>query len=104
DESIKGIIFTRCGYGTGRLVTAVNYQLIRENPKIMWGYSDLTYLHTAIRQLTGLITFHGAMVASDIGKHQFDDLFGSMFDQLFTPMMFIYTEAFSDHSYSGGWE
>src|SRR5690625_582622 len=36
--------------------------------------SDVTYVHTAIRQLTGLITFHGLMVASDIGNHQLDDL------------------------------
>lgn len=103
DEAIKGIVFARGGYGTGRLVSAVNYQLIRENPKIMWGYSDLTYLHTAIRQLTGLITFHGPMVASDIGKHQFDDLSRSMFDQLFTPMMLHYTEAISPlHVIVGG--
>src|SRR5699024_9886891 len=40
DEAIKGIVFARGGCGTGRLVLAVNYLLIRENPKIMWGYSD----------------------------------------------------------------
>src|SRR5699024_12356538 len=58
---------------------------------------------TDICQLTGLITFHGPMLASDIGKHQFDYLSRSMFDQIFTPMMLHYTEAISPlHVIVGG--
>ncbi|MFC2948891.1 S66 peptidase family protein [Virgibacillus sediminis] len=95
DPDIKAIIFARGGYGTPRIASAVDYQLIRENPKIIWGYSDITYLHTAIRQKTGLVTFHGPMVASDMAKDDFDDLSRFMFQQLFGPTTLIYSEKIS---------
>src|SRR5699024_4825378 len=53
DDSIKAVIFARGGYGTPRISSRIDYQLISQNPKIYWGYSDITYLHTAIRQQTG---------------------------------------------------
>lgn len=92
DTEIKAIIFACGGYGSGRLAQSLNYELIRNNPKIIWGYSDMTYLHTAIRQIAGLITFHGPMVASDLGKGDIDDLTMQLFGQLFTPMFLNYTE------------
>ncbi|HEX6593657.1 MAG TPA: LD-carboxypeptidase [Bacillota bacterium] len=92
---IKGIFFARGGYGSGRLASALNYQLIKKNPKIMWGYSDLTYLHTAIRQETRLVTFHGPMVASDMGRKEFDRLSLQMFQQLFQPTILHYSEHIS---------
>ncbi|AIF44651.1 LD-carboxypeptidase [Virgibacillus sp. SK37] len=95
DPTIKAIIFARGGYGTGRIVSSIDYELIRNNPKIIWGYSDITYLHTAIRQQTGLVTFHGPMVASDIGKEEFDDFSAEMFMQLFEPATYVYTEKVS---------
>ncbi|MEC5424483.1 LD-carboxypeptidase [Virgibacillus sp. C22-A2] len=95
DPAIKAIIFARGGYGTGRLAPNLDYELIKKNPKIIWGYSDITYLHTAIRQATGLVTFHGPMLASDIGKEDFDELSAEMFQQLFEPKTYDYTEKIS---------
>lgn len=95
DPRIKAIIFARGGYGSGRLVDAIDYELIRNNPKIIWGYSDITYLHIAIRQATGLVTFHGPMVASDIAETDFDVLSAWMFEQLFAPTTLYYTEQIS---------
>ncbi|MCJ0929568.1 LD-carboxypeptidase [Virgibacillus halodenitrificans] len=95
DPVIKAIFFARGGYGTGRIVSSLDYELIRKNPKIIWGYSDITYLHTAIRQQTGLVTFHGPMVASDIGKEAFDDFTAEMFLQLFEPATYVYSEKVS---------
>lgn len=92
DPNIKGIIFARGGYGTGRIAAQIDYQLIRNNPKIIWGYSDITYLHTAIRQMTGLVTFHGPMVESDIAHRDFDALSAQMFHQLFEPVLLSYSE------------
>lgn len=92
DPDIKAIIFARGGYGTGRIASFIDYDLVRQNLKIIWGYSDITYLHTAIRQATGLVTFHGPMLASDISKDDFDVLSASMFSQLFTPATLIYSE------------
>lgn len=95
DPEIKAIIFARGGYGTARFTANINFDLIRQNPKIIWGYSDITYLHTAIRQATGLVTFHGPMLASDIAKDDFDKLSASSFRQLFEPTELTYTEQIS---------
>jgi len=62
DRKIKAIICARGGYGTLRLLDRIDYDLIRENPKIIVGYSDITALLMAINKKTGLITFHGPMV------------------------------------------
>ncbi|RKQ34362.1 S66 peptidase family protein [Oceanobacillus halophilus] len=92
NPTIKAIIFARGGYGTGRIAPFLDYQLVKNNPKIIWGYSDITFLHTAIRQLTGLVTFHGPMLASDLGKEDFDTYSLSLFQQLFDPETLIYSE------------
>lgn len=103
DPQIKAIIFARGGYGVGRIVPHMDFQAIRKNPKIIWGYSDITYLHTAIRQKSGLVTFHGPMAASDVGKTDFDDLSKGMFQQLFEPSVLTYNEMISPlEVYAGG--
>ncbi|WP_148350228.1 S66 peptidase family protein [Thalassobacillus devorans] len=90
---IKGIFCAGGGYGTGRIADKIDYELIRKNPKIFWGYSDITYLHTAIRQKTGLVTFHGPMLSSDIGKDDFHDESKTMFHQLFFSQPLTYNES-----------
>lgn len=95
DPSVKAIFCARGGYGTGRMAAEIDYDLIRKHPKIFWGYSDITYLHTAIRQTTGLVTFHGPMVASDIAKADFAELSANLFEQLFFPTKLCYSEAVS---------
>ncbi|WP_027964408.1 S66 peptidase family protein [Halalkalibacillus halophilus] len=92
DESISGIFCAGGGYGTGRIADRIDYDLIRKNPKVFWGYSDITYLHTAFRQKTGLTTFHGPMLASDIGKDNFHHASREAFDQLFEPQTIVYDQ------------
>lgn len=64
---IAGILCLRGGYGTMRLLDLLDYNVIRTHPKVFVGYSDITALHSSINQRTGLVTFHGPMVASDMG-------------------------------------
>jgi len=66
--AIDGIFCLRGGYGTMRLLELLDYECIRTHPKVFLGYSDVTALHISIGQRTGLVTFHGPMVASDMGK------------------------------------
>jgi muramoyltetrapeptide carboxypeptidase len=65
DEEIKAIITIRGGYGTSRLLKYLDYDLIRKNPKIIHGYSDITSLLIGIQQMTGLVTFHGPVAISN---------------------------------------
>lgn len=68
NPNVKAIISSRGGYGTPRLLPFLDYELIRENPKILVGYSDLTSLQLAIFSQTGLVTYSGPMVAVEMGK------------------------------------
>ena len=59
DKNIKAIIAMRGGWGCGRILDKLDYKLIKRNPKILMGYSDITSLLIAITNKTGLVTFHG---------------------------------------------
>lgn len=59
DKEIKAVICLGGGSGAARLLPLLNYQTIRNNPKAVLGFSDITALHNAIYAQTGLITFHG---------------------------------------------
>jgi muramoyltetrapeptide carboxypeptidase len=58
DPDVDAIFPGTGGYGTTRIVDKLDYDLIRRNPKILVGFSDITGLHIAINQRTGLVTFH----------------------------------------------
>jgi muramoyltetrapeptide carboxypeptidase len=59
NPDVKALICERGGNGSSRLLPRLDYDLIRNNPKILIGYSDITALHLAIHKMTGLITLHG---------------------------------------------
>lgn len=65
DNQIKGVWCARGGYGCGRLLPYIDYRLIKQNPKVLIGYSDITALLQAIYCKTGMIGFHGPVGASD---------------------------------------
>ncbi len=73
DKKVKAIICVRGGYGTARLLPLLDYGIIRANPKIFVGYSDITSLHCAFLQKSDLISFHGPMLNSDFVKESFPD-------------------------------
>jgi len=78
DGSIKAIFCARGGYGSLRLLDRIDYDLIRSNPKIIVGYSDITALLFAIYKETGLVTFHGPVVRdfSSIRNRDLNAFFG----------------------------
>lgn len=64
DPEVKAIFELRGGYGSIQLLDHINYDLIKQNPKIFFGFSDITALHLAIHKYTGLVTFHGPVLLS----------------------------------------
>jgi muramoyltetrapeptide carboxypeptidase len=68
DRKVKAIICVRGGYGTGRLLSLLDYEAIRAHPKIFVGYSDVTALHCALRSRSRLVSFHGPMVGADFAE------------------------------------
>lgn len=71
-DDIAALMCVRGGYGSNYLLEKVDYRAVAAHPKILLGCSDVTSLLTAIHDRTGLIGFHGPMVAKDIGDGTFD--------------------------------
>ena len=69
DKEVSAIWCIRGGYGTTRFLPEIDFTLIKKNPKVLIGYSDITALHTAIHQNTGLVTFHGPVAASTFSEY-----------------------------------
>lgn len=63
---IKGIVCLRGGYGSMHLLPLLNFDLIRQNPKVFVGFSDITALHLALVQKAHLVTFHGPNMAKGL--------------------------------------
>lgn len=66
DKSIKGIFAIKGGYGVARVLDMIDYEMIKKNPKVFAGYSDVTALHIALNQKCDLITFHTPMAATEL--------------------------------------
>ena len=59
DAGVKAMLTTLGGYNSNGLLAYLDYDLIRANPKILCGFSDITALATAIYARTGLVTYSG---------------------------------------------
>jgi muramoyltetrapeptide carboxypeptidase len=68
DPEVDLIICARGGWGGLRLVNGLDYKLIRDNPKILVGYSDITTLQLAIWTKTKVPSLSGPMVGVEMGK------------------------------------
>lgn len=94
DQSIKAIFCSSGGYGSARIADKIDYVSLQENPKIFWGFSDITFLHTAIGALSDLVTFHGPTLSS-LGVEGVHERTKLMFNQLFAPAEILYDERIS---------
>jgi muramoyltetrapeptide carboxypeptidase len=77
DPQVRAIFPVRGGYGLMRILTAVDYKAIRDDPKIITGYSDLTALHLAIARHSRVITFHSPMPQSALDRVDGDRAYAS---------------------------
>ncbi|MGZ3865046.1 MAG: S66 peptidase family protein [Bacteroidia bacterium] len=59
DKEVSAIFCMKGGWGCARILDKINYELIKKNPKVIMGFSDITSLLIAINHKTGLVTFHG---------------------------------------------
>ena len=64
DKDVKAIWAAHGGSGGSALLPHIQYDVIRRNPKILVGYSDITALHLAIYRRAGMVTFHGPVAES----------------------------------------
>ena len=69
DPEVRMIWPVRGGSGCISLLNGLDYALIRRNPKILLGYSDITALHLAIHKRAGLVGFHGPVASSTLADY-----------------------------------
>lgn len=80
DPEVKAIWAIRGGSGAISLLPALDYSLLRNNPKILIGYSDITALHLAIHRHAGLVTFHGPVASSPFTEYALRHLLAVLMD------------------------
>jgi muramoyltetrapeptide carboxypeptidase len=69
NKDVKAIFCVRGGYGVNRLLPWLKPNIIRKNPKIFVGASDITLLLLYLYQKCSLVGFHGPMVAGNFGRY-----------------------------------
>lgn len=81
DKGVDMILWVRGGYGSMRLLPLIDYNLIKENPKIFMGYSDATCFINYLSHRCNLVTFHGPMVTSNLeGEHTLNSFLCTLMD------------------------
>jgi muramoyltetrapeptide carboxypeptidase len=68
DNEVSALLASRGGWGTLRLLDKLDYNLIKNNPKPIIGYSDITTIQLAIWSKTGIGSISGPMCAVEMGK------------------------------------
>ena len=82
DPEVKAIWCIRGGSGCISLLSSLDYALVRANPKILLGYSDITALHLAIHRHAGLVTFHGPVASSGQSDYSTAHMLAVLMDPL----------------------
>ncbi|MCA1027247.1 S66 peptidase family protein [Cytobacillus kochii] len=88
DPNVKAIIAGIGGYNTNQLLKSIDYSLIKNNPKVFCGYSDITALLAAIHHKTGLITYSGPFFADFGIKYGFEYTLNSFLQAVTTDGMY----------------
>lgn len=86
DKDVKMVIASSGGYNSNFLLEKIDWKLIKNNPKIFVGMSDITVLSNAIYKMTGLVTYSGPNFRNFGQKKYFD----------YTPDYFIRSMMYGD--------
>jgi muramoyltetrapeptide carboxypeptidase len=70
DDEVDGVLCVRGGYGCMRILGQLEFDKIRQHPKVLLGFSDVTALHAALQAKAGLVSFHGPGPASGLGSEK----------------------------------
>ena len=80
DPDVDAIFCLRGGYGASRTLPLLDYNAIKNNPKALIGYSDITSLLNAIFLKTGLIGFHGPIASQSFTEYTLEEFQKVLFD------------------------
>ena len=80
DREVRAIFAVRGGWGSARVLPHLDFDLIRANPKLLIGFSDITALHLALAARTDCPSIHGPNAASAWGRLSWDSFRRLVFD------------------------
>ncbi len=69
NPDVKALFTIRGGYGAMRLLPHINYNVVRQNPKLLIGYSDITALHLALYKYAGVTSISGPVLVEWRNEH-----------------------------------
>ncbi len=61
EDDTQAILFARGGYGSVRIVDALNFDRFIQKPKWLIGYSDITVFHNHVNRQLGIQSLHASM-------------------------------------------
>ena len=64
DKNVKAVLTTLGGFNSNQLLRYIDYNLIKRNPKILCGFSDVTALQNAVYHKAGLVSYYGPHFSS----------------------------------------
>ena len=64
DQSVNALVCAKGGFGSLRILPLLDFDIIRKNPKVFVGHSDITALLVTITVKSGLVSFHGPLVTT----------------------------------------
>jgi muramoyltetrapeptide carboxypeptidase len=64
DQSVNALVCAKGGFGSLRILPLLDFDIIRKNPKVFVGHSDITALLATITVKSGLVSFHGPLVTT----------------------------------------
>jgi muramoyltetrapeptide carboxypeptidase len=82
DDRVDGIWCLRGGYGAMRILTALDYDALRRNPRPLLGYSDITALHCAVNVRCGVVSYHGPTARGALTEFSRDSLVRAVVEQV----------------------
>ncbi|HIT70299.1 MAG TPA: LD-carboxypeptidase [Candidatus Scatovivens faecipullorum] len=88
DKNVKAILTVIGGFNSNQILDLIDYEAIKENPKIFCGFSDITALSNSIYAKTGLVTYSGPHYSS------FGMLKGFEYELEYFKKMFFFDEEF----------
>ncbi|MEM7313839.1 MAG: LD-carboxypeptidase, partial [Planctomycetota bacterium] len=68
NPEVDAVFPARGGYGAGRILERLDYDLIRRSQKVLIGFSDITALHLAIQNKSNMVTFHSPVPMWGLGS------------------------------------
>lgn len=80
DDSVRAVFAVRGGWGSARILPYLDFDLIRANPKLLVGFSDITALHMGFAARAGFTTIHGPNAGSSWSKLSWNSFRNLVFD------------------------